>query len=147
MPNEKEFSDLYLSRTTVVELARKYFVSTNVIAGWVRVFGLSKVGKYLKKEDIEKVLRKKTTHIKMAKELNCSGPTLTSYLIKFGLKENKPDYLIDIKEMYELRVNSKWSFGELAELYETSNQMIQNRCKQNGFPKVKVIKQKNLWQN
>ena len=144
MPDKKEFSDLYLSHANITDLAIKYFVSTNTIGKWIKKFGLSKTGKYLKKEDIEKLFKKKMTHIKMAKELDCSGPTLTSYLKKFGLKESKPN-LINIKEMYELRVNSKWTFEELAELYKTTNNMIQTRCREHNFPRVKVDQEARTW--
>ena len=144
MPNEKEFTELYLSHANITDLAIKYFVSTGTIEKWIKKFGLIKIGKYLKKEDLENLINKGTTYTEMQKLLDCSHATLKIYIKKFGLEVNKN--IIDIDEMYELRVNKKWTFNELAELYKTSNQMIQNRCRENNFPKVQVERQKNNWQ-
>ena len=41
-----------------------------------------------------------------------------------------------MKELCELRVNSKWTFEELAELYQITNAAIQAKCKNNNLPKV-----------
>ena len=41
-----------------------------------------------------------------------------------------------IEELYELRVNCKWTFEELAELYEITTPAIQAKCKNNNFPKI-----------
>ena len=43
-----------------------------------------------------------------------------------------------MKELCELRVNSKWTFEELAELYEMTNAAIQAKCKKHNFPKVNL---------
>lgn len=88
-PDKTEFSELYLGRTTVIELSEMYFVSTQTIAKWVRDFGICKVGKYILKEDIEKLLGKGLTQKEMSKELNCSKPTLITYLKKYELQEEK----------------------------------------------------------
>lgn len=143
IPNKEEFSKLFKSKMSYEKLAEEYFVSPLIISNWVKHFKLSRK-KYPEKNDIEELLKNKTTQIEMAKKLGCSTTTLITYIKKYGLEVSKT--VIDVKEMYELRVNCKWTFEELAELYKTSNQMIQDRCRQNGFPKVKVAKQTNLWQ-
>jgi arginine repressor len=138
MPDKKEFSKLYLSHSTVFDLAEKYFVSVTTISKWIKAFGLVKTGNYLRKEDIQRLLKMKLTFKEMAKKLDCSIPTLSRYLKKFGLIKNKV-VQIDIKELYNLRVNSEWTIIELAQLYEVSTTTIEKRCKEHEFPKV-IIK-------
>jgi len=40
--------------------------------------------------------------------------------------------------MKELRVESKWTFKELGELYQVSDVTMQNRCNQYDIEKVEV---------
>jgi len=147
MPDKEEFSELYLSHVTIPELAEKYFVSDRVVNRWAKSFGLSKIRKYLKKEDIQKVFNRGTTYTEMARQLDCSTPTLTTYLKKYNfitegfVKRIK----LDMNEVYELRVNSRWTFMELAELYETNDATIRDRCKKHNFPKVKVEQEARTW--
>ena len=147
LPNKKEFSNLYLGRVTVLELSEKYFVSTSVIGKWIKEFKLIKIGRYLKREDIKKLLKKNITFTKMAKQLNCSQATLKIYIKKYGFNVGK--YVrtipINIEELYELRVNSKWTFCELAELYQVTITTVEKRCKDYNFPKVKVDQEARTW--
>lgn len=45
---------------------------------------------------------------------------------------------INIDELYKLRVDSRWTYEELAELYYVSVKTAINRCKENNFPAIKV---------
>ncbi|APC41555.1 hypothetical protein [Clostridium estertheticum] len=45
---------------------------------------------------------------------------------------------IDIDELRRLRVERRWTYGELAELYHVSDKTIINRCKENKFTPIKV---------
>ena len=147
MPDKKEFSNLYLSRATVFDLAEKYFVSVTTISRWIKIFGLIKTGTYLKKKDLQKLLKKKTTYTEMAKKLDCSLPTLKTYLKKYKLITCKftRSIPLDMEEIYKLRVNSKWTFLELAELYQVSMTPIRKRCEKYNFPKVKVEQEARTW--
>jgi len=150
MPSKEELTADYENGKTEDELIAKYFVSRTTLYRWSRKYNLKRNVDYIKKEDLEKLFNEGITYREMAKRLYCDHLTVWKYLVKFGIVEDTNDNrkrkkLTDIKELYELRVNSKWTFEELAELYKVSQRTVQNRCEENSFPTVKVDTMKHTW--
>jgi len=49
---------------------------------------------------------------------------------------------INTDELYKLRVDRRWTYEELAELYRVRVTTIKNRCKKYDFPAIKVNRTK-----
>lgn len=49
---------------------------------------------------------------------------------------------INIEELYKLRVDNRWTYEELAELYRVSENEIIKWCNELDFPAIKVNRTK-----
>ncbi len=53
--------------------------------------------------------------------------------------------LVDKNELYELRVNKKWTYSELAQHFHVHRTTIRNRCKEYDFPDVSHDNSNHYW--
>jgi DNA-binding CsgD family transcriptional regulator len=86
IPSKSELIKLCEERTTVKELAEKYFVGTTTISLWLKFYDIKKTGQSFKKEKIEKLINTDLTKKEIAEILGCEGHTLNNYLNKYGLQ-------------------------------------------------------------
>lgn len=149
LPDRKEFTKLHTSRATVPQLADKYFVSESTINRWIKIYGLeNKLGKYILKEELERLFNIYPDSYYIAKRLGVDHQTVNKYLIQYKLIQRVVGHkikLVDIKELYELRINQKWTFKALGKHFNVSLRTIQNRCEENEFPPVKAENMRNKW--
>lgn len=149
-PNKEELAEVFKNNKSMETIAEIYYVSTWTIKKWAKHYNLSRsrVKPAPNKEIVQLMVSQGMTRKEIAKEVGLKPFTLSSYIKKY---EIETDFIhhkgkeIDIAEMTRLRVNSKWTFEELAELYQVSDSTIQSRCKEYGVEEIKVGRQRNDW--
>lgn len=139
LPNKIEFTELYLNYTDIFDVAEKYKVSDQTIFNWAKRLGISRKVAAPTKDTIKALIKENLTQKETSIKAKCSIPTLKKYIELYKLEAHYINIKkIDIDELYRLRVECKWTYRELAELYQVADTTLRTRCKEFDFPKVKV---------
>lgn len=150
MPSKEDLMEVFKNNRSIEVIAELYYVSTWTIKKWAKHYNLSRsrVKPAPNKEKVQLMVANGMTRKDIAKEVNLKPFTLSSYIKSYGIETDfihRKAKEIDIAEMTRLRVESKWTFEELAELYQVSDSTINSRCKEYGVEEIKVGRQHNDW--
>lgn len=147
----EEFTKIYTTDKRSLEiLSEVYNISVYHLCKLAKHYGMNRSRRKTApdKEILESMIENGMTRKEIAEEFKFSPFTVDKYITKYDIEvdfKHKNSKEIDIAEMTRLRVESLWSFNELAELYQVSGPTIQNRCREFDVEKVIVKRQGNDW--